>query len=46
MASRDFNFRFLISENADATARMLPERHDHGAGLAKPGEQYDISKMA
>jgi hypothetical protein len=41
-----FNFRFSISENANATARLLHERHAARRGLAKSGEQYDISKMA
>jgi len=40
------NFRKSISENADATARLLPEHNSMRGGLAKSGEQYDISKIA
>jgi hypothetical protein len=36
----------FISENANATARLLPACHAARRGLAKSGEQYDISKTA
>ena len=42
---RDFNFENQFPK-MNATARLLPEHNSMRGGLAKSGEQYDISKMA